>query len=80
MQAGAPIDPAGTASLAQKINSNPTWQMTTNPMYQQTLAKIQPYLQVGAQQNAFIAMQIQQQLQLQAAQEKAKKTEKKDDD
>lgn len=80
MQAGAAIDPAGTASLAQKINSNPTWQMTTNPMYQQTLAKIQPYLQVGAQQNAFIAMQIQQQLQLQAAQEKAKKTEKKDDD
>ncbi|MCE2929871.1 MAG: hypothetical protein LW809_00590 [Vampirovibrionales bacterium] len=78
MQAGAAIDPAGTAALAQKINGNPTWQMTTNPMYQQTLAQIQPYLQIGAQQNAYIALQQQQQLQAQAAQEKAKKAEKDD--
>ena len=74
---GAPIDSPGTATLVQKINSNPTWQMTTNPMYQQTLAQIQPQLEIGAKQNALVAWQQQQQLQAKAAEEKAKKA--KDD-
>ena len=45
MQAGAAIDPAGTMALAQKIGNNPNWGLNNNPLYQQTLSQIAPYLQ-----------------------------------
>jgi hypothetical protein len=41
MRAGASIDPAGTAALAQKISTNASWGLNTNPMIQQVFGEIQ---------------------------------------
>ncbi len=77
--AQAGIASGETSALYQKLMTNPNWSgIAANPLFQEVVAGNKQYLDIGAQQNAYLARQQQQQLQAQVAEEKAKKSKKTD--